>query len=56
MTEEKFPISAPDKTINAREVFDVDFDMQVPAFSQKSEYVPDIDEAYRKPFWKLPPG
>jgi len=47
MTDEKFPISAPDTTINARDVFDVDFDMQVPAFSQKSEYVPDIDEAYR---------
>ncbi len=38
--------SAPDTEINAREVFDVDFDMTVPAFSERSEYVPDFDEDY----------
>ncbi|PHR92878.1 MAG: cobaltochelatase subunit CobS [Robiginitomaculum sp.] len=42
-----FPISKPDITVSAREVFGVDFDMQVPAFSVRSEHVPEVDEAYR---------
>jgi len=46
MTDEKFPLMTPDITISAREVFDVDFDMEVPAFSKTSEYVPEIDDAY----------
>jgi len=33
--------------VNAREVFGVDSDMQVPAFSVRTEHVPDIDPAYR---------
>jgi len=37
----------PDITISARQSFGLDIDMQVPAFSQPSEHVPDIDEAYR---------
>jgi cobaltochelatase CobS len=37
----------PDHTVNARETFDVDFDMQVPAFSERDAHVPDIDEAYK---------
>jgi len=37
----------PDITISARQTFGIDIDMQVPAFSQPSEHVPDIDEAYR---------
>jgi len=43
---DKFPLMTPDITVNARETFGVDFDMDVPAFSKKSEYVPEIDEAY----------
>ena len=43
---DQFPIFAPDTTVSAREVFNVDFDMQVPAFSKSSEFVPAIDEAY----------
>ena len=43
---DKFPILKPDTTISARETFGVDFDMDVPAFSQTSEFVPPIDEAY----------
>ena len=43
---DKFPILKPDTTISARETFGVDFDMEVPAFSQASEFVPPIDEAY----------
>ena len=40
-------IDRPDVTIDARSVFDLDTDMQVPAFSIRTEHVPDIDEAYR---------
>lgn len=47
MTDDKFPLFQPDTTVSAREVFDVDFDMELPAFSQRSDYVPAIDEAYR---------
>ena len=36
----------PDKTVSARE-FGVASDMKVPAFSKRTEYVPDLDEAYR---------
>ncbi len=46
MSDDKFPISKPDITVSAREVFGVDFDMEVPAFSQASEHVPPVDDAY----------
>jgi len=46
MTDNQFPIMTPDTTVSARETFGVDFDMDVPAFSKRSEYVPEIDEAY----------
>ena len=36
----------PDKIVDARKTFKVDFDMEVPAFSQPSEYTPKIDESY----------
>ena len=35
-----------DTTVNARDVFNIDVDFEVPAFSKPSEYVPDLDEAY----------
>ena len=37
----------PDITLSVRQTFGIDSDMQVPAFSQRTEHVPDIDEAYR---------
>ena len=40
-------ISLPDTQVLAREAFDIDSDMKVPAFSVKTEHVPDIDQAYR---------
>ena len=36
----------PDTQVNAREVFGVDFDMMVPAFTERIENVPDFDEDY----------
>jgi len=43
---DQFPIFAPDTTVSARKTFNVDFDMEVPAFSKSSEFVPAVDEAY----------
>ena len=37
---------APDCEIDAKEVFGVDIDMKVPAFSERNEYVPDFDADY----------
>jgi len=36
----------PDTTVNVRDVFKIDVDMTVPAFSQGNEYVPDLDPDY----------
>ena len=40
------PTTMPDTLISVREVFGIDTDMVVPAFSEKSEHVPDFDETY----------
>src|SRR6267142_3413366 len=37
----------PDITISVAQTFGIDCEMQVPAFSQPAEHVPDLDEAYR---------
>ncbi len=39
-------MAAPDIEIDVREMFGIDIDMKVPAFSQADERVPDIDDAY----------
>ncbi|GGB87572.1 cobaltochelatase subunit CobS [Novosphingobium endophyticum] len=39
-------LAAPDTEIDVREMFGIDIDMKVPAFSEADERVPDIDEAY----------
>ena len=40
-------IDQPDTRVAVRELFDIDSDMEVPAFSVRTEHVPDIDDAYR---------
>ncbi|MSP43074.1 MAG: cobaltochelatase subunit CobS [Alphaproteobacteria bacterium] len=42
----KLPIDAPDTTVSVREVFGIDSDMKVPAFSTPNEYVPDFEATY----------
>ena len=37
----------PDTTVSVRQTFGIDSDLTVPAFSQRTEHVPDVDEAYR---------
>ena len=39
-------IDMPDTTVSVRDVFDLDIDMEVPAFSKKTEHVPDLDDTY----------
>jgi len=39
-------LSEPDSFVDARSVFGVDIDMQVPAFSAADERVPDLDSSY----------
>ena len=38
--------AAPDIKVSARQVFGLDVDMEIPAFSQTHELVPDVDESY----------
>ena len=40
-------IDMPDTTVNAREVFGIDSDLQVPAFTTRTEHVPELDPTYR---------
>ncbi len=40
------PSDGPDINISVRQVFGLDTDMEAPAFSQLSEHVPDLEEAY----------
>ncbi|MDB5315771.1 MAG: cobaltochelatase, CobS subunit [Rhodospirillales bacterium] len=40
-------IDAPDIRVKARDVFGVDTDIEVPAFSLRTEHVPEIDTSYR---------
>ena len=37
----------PDTEVSARELFGIDSDLRVPAFSTRDEHVPEIDVAYR---------
>jgi cobaltochelatase CobS len=40
-------INAPDIKVKARQVFGIDSDLEVPAFSVKTEHVPETDNAYQ---------
>ncbi|MCK9510576.1 MAG: AAA family ATPase [Pigmentiphaga sp.] len=41
------PAGLPDITLHAAEVFGLDIDLEVPAYSEPSEHVPDLDPGYR---------
>lgn len=40
-------VSQPDIEVSVRDVFGIDTDLRVPAFSVRDDHVPDIDPAYR---------
>ncbi|SMF57734.1 AAA family ATPase [Pseudogulbenkiania subflava] len=37
----------PDRMVSVREAFGINSDLKVPAFSERDDHVPEIDEAYR---------
>jgi cobaltochelatase CobS len=41
------PLDKPDIKLSVRQTFGLDSDMTVPAFSQSSDLVPELDDAYR---------
>ena len=45
-TRDNTILAAPDREIDVREMFGIDIDMKVPAFSVADERTPDVDEAY----------
>ena len=40
-------VNVPDTTVKVRETFGIDVEMSVPAFSIRTEHVPDIDNSYQ---------
>src|SRR3546814_6220906 len=40
------PTDGPDIEVSVRQTFGIDSDLQVPAFSRSSDYVPQVDETY----------
>ena len=46
----------PDKMVGVREIFGVDSDMQVPAFSVRDSHVPDFDDAYQFAYGNYAPA
>ncbi|GJL92057.1 cobaltochelatase subunit CobS [Hyphococcus sp.] len=40
-------LDKPDKTVDAKKVFGVSLDIEIPAFSKPNSYVPPVDPAYR---------
>ncbi|WP_252508677.1 cobaltochelatase subunit CobS [Magnetospira sp. QH-2] len=41
-----FPLNAPDTTCDVRKTFGIDVDLEVPAFSDGEEHVPERDDTY----------
>ncbi len=37
----------PDRTVSVRDVFGIDTDLVVPAFGERDDHVPEVDDAYR---------
>jgi cobaltochelatase CobS len=46
-SDDKLLALTPDREVDARSTFGVDFDMKAPAFSVRDSHVPDIDPAYK---------
>ncbi|MCW8305696.1 cobaltochelatase subunit CobS [Acidiphilium sp. PA] len=40
-------INLPDRRVSAREVFGIDCGFELPAFSERTEHVPEIDDTYK---------
>ena len=40
-------INLPDQRVTARALFGIDSDLEIPAFAERTEHVPELDETYR---------
>ena len=40
-------VGLPDMKVSIRQLFGIDSDMEVPAYSEPDEHVPDLDQDYR---------
>ena len=47
MTKVQEPAGLPDMKVSVRQVFGIDSDLEVPAYSEVDPHVPDIDSDYR---------
>ena len=47
MTKTQEPAGLPDMKVSVRQVFGIDSDLEVPAYSEVDPHVPDIDSDYR---------
>ena len=47
MTKVQEPAGMPDMKVSVRQVFGIDSDLEVPAYSEVDPHVPDIDTDYR---------
>ena len=45
-TKTTIDIGSPDIELSVKEIFGLDTDLKVPAYSKTNEYVPEIDEDY----------
>ncbi|MEQ8709413.1 MAG: cobaltochelatase subunit CobS [Rhodospirillales bacterium] len=41
------PAGEPDMMVGVRQLFGIDIDMKVPAYSEATDHVPDVDDTYR---------
>ncbi len=41
------PLSRPDRMVSVREIFGIDTELEVPAFSEPEAHVPEVDPVYR---------
>jgi len=46
-TPSPLPVGLPDMKLSVRQLFGIDTDMEVPAYSEPDEHVPDTDQDYR---------
>ena len=47
MTKPQEPAGLPDMKVSVRQVFGIDSDLEVPAYSEVDPHVPDVDTDYR---------
>ena len=47
MTKVTEPVGLPDMKVSVRQVFGIDSDLEVPAYSEVDPHVPEVDSDYR---------